>query len=183
MSFELSFVCLSVCPQCRISALAYPVFFLIFCMKIDNHGNKSSDGFQVLKNRSKRLRKPKKSKTWAENDVSWFLTKTWSIHMYFFYLSMKVLMSPSYLPKTKYLEKILLLSYGSESFRSIGMRNSLNYNSTQMSWGMNISFCDETSIEVAIVVGYFKCVLHLNIIKKMANSYHKVSFSHVVRDT
>ena len=92
-------------------------------------------------------------------------------------------MSPSYLPKTKYLEKILLLSYGSESFRSIGMRNSLNCNSTQMSRGMNISFCDETSIEVTIVVGYFKCVLHLGIIKKMANSYHKVSFSHVVRDT
>ena len=57
-----------------------------------------------------------------------------------FFFSMIVQMTFQLFAKAKYLEEIWFLSYGRKTSRPIRMQDFLNYNISQISWGMKFIF-------------------------------------------
>ena len=78
---------------------------------------------------------------WPKNKVFGVLTKILSIHMYFFWLKYERSNGLLLSAKTKCLGKIWLFSYDIITYWPIRMQDSLNYNISQTTWGLNLNFC------------------------------------------
>ena len=139
VSCKFGFVFLSVCnARCPDQQL-----FLIFFHEVKYYKlrkvrfwKKTSDGLWGLK---KSLKWIKMAEKVLKRTFLSFWGKKFHSYMHLFF-SMIVPMTFQLFAKAKYLEEIWFLSYGRKTSRPIRMQDFLNYNISQISWGMKFIF-------------------------------------------